>query len=159
MSFFQKMDKNQAYLNRALNDLVQIFKSEEFNQYLIASDLSPIAKISGEYAVHKGYPKGNPNRYEVYVNTSNRYQTLDLDIAQAQLLLTVAVDVFIPDNALPYIWIYQSAYIQWLLQFSLGDGTILGIGNQTYTIAEGDTANHFVMVIDVLANSYTDEDI
>ena len=95
----------------------------------------------------------------MFVNTSNRYQTLDLDIAQAQLLLTVAVDVFIPDNALPYIWIYQSAYIQWLLQFSLGDGTILGIGNQTYTIAEGDTANHFVMVIDVLANSYTDEDI
>ena len=154
MDFLASMITDKSYLNNVLNRLYNIFGSEEFADYLSASGLTPPS------AVKKGYPNFDSSEiktYEAFVNTSTAQNCLVLDIDDGVDVLAI-VDVYLPDNALKYIWKYADATLQWLMQFNICSLTIVDINTRVYSKASGDSANHFTLSIHTLADKLIDSD-
>lgn len=144
----------KCYLNNVLNTLYTIFGSDDFNNYLVASGLSKLSEVK------KGYPNVNSQSvttYEAYINTSSAQNCLVYDTDDGVDILAI-VDVYLPDNALKYIWKYADASLQWLMQFNLSSLTIIDINTRIYAKASGDSANHFTLSIHTLADKLVDSD-
>ena len=144
----------KSYLNNVLNKLYTIFGSEEFQDYLEASELRPFE------AVKKGFPNVNSqsvNKYEAYIYTSSKQNCLIWDTDDGVDVLAI-VDVFLPDNALKYIWKYADCVLQWLWQFNLSSLTIVDMNTRIYSKASGNSANHFTLAIHTLADKFVDSD-
>lgn len=144
----------KSYLNNVLNKLYTIIGSEDFNDFLEASGL---AKLEG---VKKGYPNINSQsvtKYEAFINTSSAQNCLVWDTDDGVDVLAI-VDVYLPDNALKYIWKYADATLQWLWQFNLSSLTIVDMNTRIYSKASGDSANHFTLSVHTLADSFVDLD-
>lgn len=153
--FLEKYLPEKSYLNNVLNKLYEIFGSEEFNEYLVASDLHSLD------AVKKGYPNVDSQKvtsYEAYINTSSAQNCLVWDTDDGVDVLGI-VDVYLPDTALKYIWKFADATLQWLWQFNLSSLTLVDINTRIYAKACGDSANHFTLSVHTLADRFVDSDV
>ena len=152
--FMTQMVEEKSFLNNLLNKLKQIIDSEEFASYLTASGLTP------PEVVKKGYPNldsSSIKQYEAYINTSTAQNCLVWDIEDGVDCLAI-VDIYLPDNALKYIWKYADATMQWLWQFNLKSLTIVDFNARIYSKASGDSANHFTLSIHTLGDKFIDKD-
>ena len=152
--FLTEMISEQSYLNNVLNKLCAIFRSKEFNDFMTASGLTPLENVI------KGYPNVDSKSvtvYEAYINTSSAQNCLIWDIEDGVDSLAI-VDVYLPDNALKYIWKYADATLQWLMQFNVNSLTILDVNTRIYAKACGDSANHFTLSLHVLSQRFVDSD-
>ena len=153
--FLDKYLPEKSYLNNVLNKLYEIFGSEEFNEYLVASDLHSLD------AVKKGYPNVDSQKvtsYEAYISTSSAQNCLVWDTDDGVDVLGI-VDVYLPDTALKYIWKFADATLQWLWQFNLSSLTLVDINTRIYAKACGDSANHFTLSVHTLADRFVDSDV
>ena len=152
--FLNKMIASKSYLNNVLNKLYNIFNSKEFNDYLEASGLHRMESVK------KGYPNMDSQSvktYEAFINTSSSQDCLVWDVDDGVDVLAI-VDVYLPNNALKYIWKLADATLQWLMQFNVSSLTILGISKRIYTKASGDSANHITLSVHCLADKFIDSD-
>ena len=152
--FMEAYIPEKSYLNNVLNSLYTIFGSQEFNDYLEASSLHKLD------VVKKGYPNVDSQQvkdYEAYINTSSAQNCLVWDTDEGVDVLAI-VDIYLPDNALKYIWKYADATLQWLWQFNLSSLTIIDMNTRIYAKACGDSANHFTLSVHTLADKFVDSD-
>jgi len=142
--------EDKAFLDNALTIIKNKLSLEAFNEYLVNSGLEvPIV-------VKKGYPnKTEFKNVEIYVNTSSYGDSLRYTTEDAVIEVAIIVDVFLPDNKVMFIWKYQDAVREWLEQFLVGRELIEIVG-RTYTKADGESANHFTLLLDVLADVLCD---
>ena len=155
MGFITKIIDGKSYLNQAMTKMLAILRSKEFKGFLTASDLQPVETVT------KGYPNVDSSavtKYEAWVNTSNK-TNCELWDASEGVAVIVVVDIYLPDTDLKYIWKYADATLQWLWQFNLKSLALLDITTRIYAKAAGDTANHFTLEVNLLADDFTDSDV
>lgn len=144
----------QSYLNQSINKVIAVLRSQEFQTFLKNSDLQVLSDV------HKGYPNMDTSEiesYEAWVNTNNQMDCQVWDNDGVELL--IVVDIFLPDNALKYIWKYADAVSQWFWQFNMRSLFIEEMVTRIYSKAGGDSANHFTVSLDLIADRFIDEDV
>ena len=153
--FLESIIPEKSYLNNVLDKLVSIIGSEEFNEFITASGLVALDSVK------KGYPNLDSQSiktYEGYVNTSSAQNCL-VWVVESGVDVLAIVDIYLPDKALKHIWKYADATLQWLWQFNLKSLALLDITTRIYAKAAGDTANHFTLEVNLLADDFTDSDV
>jgi len=153
-ALLEEMISEKSFLNNALDKLVSIFGSEEFQDYLTESELSTLDSVK------KGYPNLDSQKittYEAFINTSSAQNCLVWDVDEGVDVLVI-VDIYLPDKALKHIWKYADATLQWLWQFKASSLALLDMTTRIYTKASGDSANHFTISIHLLADKFVDSD-